>query len=991
MALLPAKASHLQPHLEANVGIKRLLLFAGLALLFAAPNASAQRRITGHIVATTGEPIGSAHVQAQGTTFTALSNEDGSFEMRVPDGSQVLQVRRLGYKRADYVLNATATDVKIEMTKDVLELERMVVTGTTTSISSVNSANAITTVSGDEVNNMPAPTIENALQGRIPGAVITTNSGAPGGGAQVQLRGVTSINGSSTPLYVVDGVLVSNASVETGLNSITNAGGGIASSQDQMANRIADIDPEEIESIEVLKGASAGAIYGSKASNGVIIITTKRGTSGKPKVAMTAQYGQASISHELGLRCFTSAASALNWWQTVMGGTTLPYAWNPTCNNFENQMYSGNGPSYQTDLNVTGGTPQTSYYLGGGFKRDNAIQLGSYFQRQSITANLNQLIGDHLTVRFNNNFVHTLNDRGISGNDNSPVVSPGDIFSTTPTWIPLASKPYISNPFVSDNANPWQDAAQITNPEEVFRYIGSINATLSAYSSQRQSLDFTFIGGIDALSDNSRLYAPPGNYVEVASGQPGLVVTNKTNIANANLNLSGQHKFTSELFTATTSFGMRQEHRTSDQLLNQGKLLPPGITDVNFGVNQSLSEGQSLIHDFGYYLQEEVLIKERLLLTAAISNERSSVNGNDTKFYSYPKFAASYRLPVLPSFINEFKLRAAWGEAGNQPPYGYKYTSLPIAPYSGELGATPSTVAGNPNIIPETSTEIEGGLDVQMFHSRAALSVTVFQKNITNLILAAGLAPSTGFTTEYVNGGSMRNTGVEYSLDVTAIQRGTFSWVSRTTFANVASQVTSLSVPCFNGGAYFSVSFGASYICKGLSATTVEAFNGTTSTGAANTQFWDSAPKFTVGLSNEFKYGPFRLYALIDWRQGGYAVDLTGLYYDPTQLLADTAKSNARLGAFEKGFASYLEPAGFVKFRELTLSYALPKALVKSWGNSAENIRLQVSGRNLWTWSKYGGYDPEVSNFSNQNIGRFQDVTPYPPSRTVFFSILANF
>jgi TonB-dependent SusC/RagA subfamily outer membrane receptor len=459
MALLPAKASHLQPHLEANVGIKRLLLFAGLALLFAAPNASAQRRITGHIVATTGEPIGSAHVQAQGTTFTALSNEDGSFEMRVPDGSQVLQVRRLGYKRADYVLNATATDVKIEMTKDVLELERMVVTGTTTSISSVNSANAITTVSGDEVNNMPAPTIENALQGRIPGAVITTNSGAPGGGAQVQLRGVTSINGSSTPLYVVDGVLVSNASVETGLNSITNAGGGIASSQDQMANRIADIDPEEIESIEVLKGASAGAIYGSKASNGVIIITTKRGTSGKPKVAMTAQYGQASISHELGLRCFTSAASALNWWQTVMGGTTLPYAWNPTCNNFENQMYSGNGPSYQTDLNVTGGTPQTSYYLGGGFKRDNAIQLGSYFQRQSITANLNQLIGDHLTVRFNNNFVHTLNDRGISGNDNSPVVSPGDIFSTTPTWIPLASKPYISNPFVSDNANPWQDAA----------------------------------------------------------------------------------------------------------------------------------------------------------------------------------------------------------------------------------------------------------------------------------------------------------------------------------------------------------------------------------------------------------------------------------------------------------------------------------------------------------------------------------------------------
>ena len=374
-------------------------------------------------------------------------------------------------------------------------------------------------------------------------------------------------------------------------------------------------------------------------------------------------------------------------------------------------MYSGNGPSYQTDLNITGGTPQTSYFLGGSFKRDAGIQLGTYFQRQAITANINQVLGDHLTIRFNNNFVHSLNDRGISGNDNSPVVSPGDIFSTTPTWIPLAAKPWITNPFVSDSANPWQNASQITNPEEVFRYIGSINTTLSAYASQRQTLDFTFIGGVDSYLDNSRLYAPPGNYVEQASGQPGLVVVNKTSVANANLNLSGQHKYITKLFTASTSFGLRQESRGFDQVLNQGKLFPPGITDVQYGVNQALSESQSLIHDFGYYLQEEVLLKDRLLLTAAINEERSSVNGDANKFYAYPKFSVSYRLPVLPSWVNEFKLRAAWGEAGNQPPYGYKYTSLPIGAYSGQLGAVPSTVAGNPNITPETSTETEGGFD----------------------------------------------------------------------------------------------------------------------------------------------------------------------------------------------------------------------------------------------------------------------------------------
>jgi TonB-dependent starch-binding outer membrane protein SusC len=974
------------------VGVKRLLLFAGLAGLLVAPSAHAQRRITGHVVATTGEPVSLARIQVQGTTFSAVSSDDGSFTMRAPDGAQVLQVRRIGFKRNDFVLSATATDVKIEMTKDVLQLEQMVITGTTTSISSVNSANAITTVASAQVNEVPAPTIENAMQGLIAGAVISTNSGAPGGGAQIQLRGTTSINGSSTPLYVVDGVLISNASIATGLNSITNAGGGINSSQDQMANRIADLAPEDIETIEVLKGASAGAIYGSVASNGVIVITTKRGNNGKPKVSMTASYGGFSISHELGLRCFKSAAEALGWWQNVMGGSTLPIAWTPTCNNFESQMYSGNGPSYQTDLNVTGGSPQTSYFIGGSFKRDAGIQLGTYFQRQAITANLNQVIGDHLTVRFNNNFIHSLNDRGISGNDNSPVVSPGDIFSTTPTWVPLAAKPWIANPFVTDFANPWQDAALITNPEEVFRYIGSVNATLSAYASQRQSLDFTFIGGIDSYMDNSRLYAPPNTYVEVASGQPGLLVVNKTSVANANLNLSGQHKYTTKEFTASTSFGLRQQSRGFDQVLNQGKLLPPGITDVNFGVNQSLSEQQSLIHDFGYYVQEEVLLNERLLLTAAINEERSSVNGQDNKFYSYPKFSASYRLPVLPSWVNEFKVRAAWGEAGNQPPYGYKFTSLPIGTYSGNLGAVPSTTAGNPNITPETSTETEGGFDIQMFHSRTALSVTVFRKNITNLVLAAALAPSTGFTTEYVNGGSMQNTGVEYSLDLTPIQRGDFSWVMHTAFSNVASQVTALSVPCFNAGAYFSVSFGAAYICKGYSATTVQAYNGKTASGARNAQVWDSAPKYTVGWSNEFKYGSFRAFALIDWRQGGYAVNLTGLYFDPTELLADTLGSIKRLTAFGNGFAAYLQPAGFVKFRELTVSYLLPRSLVQGWGlSSANNVRLSLSGRNLWVWTKYGGYDPEVSNFSNQNVGRFQDVTPYPPSRSIFFSILANF
>ncbi len=412
----------------------RFLLLASALMTLSAHDAWAQRRVTGHVVGPAGEPIGSAQVRVAGTTISTVTAGDGSFDVTVPDGAQNFITRRLGYRVITVPVGATATEVTIRMERDVLELEQMVVTGVATTVSSQNAANAVAVVSGSDINTVPAQTIESDLQGKIPGAVITSNSGAPGGGTQVQLRGATSINANSSPLYVVDGVVVSNIAIGTGLNSITNAGGGITTSQDQAVNRIADLDPSMIESVEVLKGASAGAIYGSAGSNGVIVITTKRGQAGAPRVSATQRVGQYSISHELDFRCFTSAAEANSWWSNVVGGSGAPpVPWQPVCNNFESQFYGGNPASYETDLSVNGGSGATTYYIGGVASRDNAIQMNTYYQKQSIAANIGQVISDHLNVRVNNQFIHTLTDRGISGNDNSPIVSPGDVFSATPT------------------------------------------------------------------------------------------------------------------------------------------------------------------------------------------------------------------------------------------------------------------------------------------------------------------------------------------------------------------------------------------------------------------------------------------------------------------------------------------------------------------------------------------------------------------------------
>src|SRR5262245_45470275 len=218
-------------------------------LTLAGSSASAQRRLSGVVSAAGGGPLGSASVSVQGTTTGTYTSDDGRYVLTVKDGPTTLVVRRIGYRRQIIPVTANQSEVNVALERDVLELEHVVVTGTATSVSSVNAANAVATVTSDQLLKAPTPTLENALQGKIPGAVITTNSGAPGGGSQVQLRGATSINANASPLYVVDGVLVSNMQIANGLNSVTNAGGGINSSQDQMVNRIADLNPADIETI----------------------------------------------------------------------------------------------------------------------------------------------------------------------------------------------------------------------------------------------------------------------------------------------------------------------------------------------------------------------------------------------------------------------------------------------------------------------------------------------------------------------------------------------------------------------------------------------------------------------------------------------------------------------------------------------------------------------------------------------------------------------
>src|SRR3954469_18965344 len=435
------------------------------------------RQISGRVInAQTQQGLGEATVAVTGTGIVAQTNNDGNFVVNAPDGDQKLVVRAIGYKRQEVSAPSSQNSVNVSLEPDVFKLEEIIITGQATGQERQNLPNAVATVSAEELNRAPAPTIESALQGKVPGAYIQANSGAPGGGYQVTLRGVSTINASTDPLFVVDGIVVSNAAIPNGQNAVSCAQcGGNPRNQDNAVNRIADLNPEDIEKIEVLKGGSAAAIYGSKATNGVVFITTKRGQVGKPQFNMTQRFGITERANELGSRTFPTLGDALAVFTDTALVTSL-YQQGRTFD-FEKEIFGHKPLSYETDANVSGGTENTKYYVSALVKDDGGIATNTGYKKQSLRSNIDQELGGGFQLAVNLTGVHSLSSRGLTNNDNSGT-SPFLVFPFTPSFVdllPTAGKSTDSmlpsdfpvNPF--ERSNPLQTFQFLKNEEDVWR------------------------------------------------------------------------------------------------------------------------------------------------------------------------------------------------------------------------------------------------------------------------------------------------------------------------------------------------------------------------------------------------------------------------------------------------------------------------------------------------------------------------------------------
>lgn len=967
--------------------MKNLRQLLATTLFFVSYSICAQQ-VTGIVLDENDNPIPGATVIVEGSDNGTSTDFDGNFSIDASSDDNLV-ISYVGY--ATQILEVNGTQLSISLLPATTQLDEIVITGLGSSVKRSNLANAVATVSTEElVGKTNQSTIDGALYGKVTGVNITASSGAPGGGFALRLRGISSINGNNQPLFIVDGVYLNNSEIPSGLRFASGANRG---NEENAPNRIADLDPNDIENIEILKGASAAAIYGTRANAGVVIITTKKGKAGKTEISLNQSVGFNTIIKKLGMRPWTASSVASTFGdaevalynQAISSGGLIDY---------EDLIYGEQGIISDTKISASGGTEKTNFYVGASYRDEAGIIKYTGFDRFSLRANIGHKISDTFDLSVNTNFIQSGSQRSFTGNENEGGLSYGYTLAFTRPWVnlnPDANGNYPNNPNYAGNPIFVRD--QAVNDDVNNRLIQSAKLTTNLFQNETNSLKMIWNGGIDFLANETYVYVPETHQAQ-NGGDNGFIGVGKNNFKN--YNLLGIAVLNSEAMNGdlnlTTQGGVSYLVRDADIVFNQATQLIPNQTTLGQGSAQAISQTESMIKEFGYFAQVEGNYKNQLVGTLGYRIDKSTLNGDPNKFYGFPKASLAVNLQNFDGWssenIDQLKLRAAYGETGSSASFGSIFTSLNQVAIGGNGGSSISRLRGDAAIEPETSQELEAGIDLRFF-GKIGMELSYYNRNVKDLILSRSLPTSSGFGSETTNLADLKNYGIELGLNINAYDNESFSWNSGIQFWFNRSEITRLDVPAFpQPGAGFGLGLGTFYIQEGQPVTQLAG-----NVNGQPTQIGDVEPDFQMSFNNQFTIGKnLDIRFLIHWKEGGENINLSKLLTDLGGVTPDldTPEGQTRAGL---GFVPerFIEPAAYMRLREAAIYYTLPENTFSWLSNSISSARIGLTGRNLLTITDYSSYDPETSVNGGAGLSSGIEVTPFPSAKQYMFNLNVKF
>lgn len=1016
--------------------MKRLhwLLAAFFAIAVIPSDGVAQERgtITGQVLdQSSGQPLQGVQVSLRETNVSVATNAQGRFAIpAVTAGTHHVVFRQIGYRELTQevvVVGGSSAVVNVRLEQDILRLDELVVVGYGTERRR-NVAGAIASIRPEGVEELPTPSIDNVLQGRISGVQVTQNSGTPGAAMTVRVRGSSSISAGNQPLYVLDGVPMTQGDY----SGLSGFGG-------QGIDALSDLNPSEIESIEVLKDASAAAIYGARASNGVVLITTKRGRTGDAEINISGYYGiqkdwkrveflntdqYFEVYNETRLNEFGEE----NYFGYTDDGVANVVEVEPgTYTNWIDEVLR-TAPVQNLSASIRGGTDRVRYFVSGTAFDQQGIVKAFGYNRLSGRVNLDYQPTERLTFGTNVALTRGITDRARGDNTvfgpfaNANAIPP---YQTVYNEDGTYTNTRYANPVGLNNENEAR--------ERSLRVLANTFATfeVTPWLSVRGSV------GLDQFNLNSRMYDSPIVGVAVGSGGEGTAssrdVTKMTYEGTANFN-----RDFSMLHSVSGVIGTSYEHNTNQRHAVWGTQFPTEhfryLTSAATitGGTSSLAEW-SLMSFFGRLTYN---YGDRYTAAFNIRADGSSRFGSNNRYGIFPSASFLWRLSEESFMQNQnvfsdLGLRLSYGRTGNQEGLGnfasrglwsggYNYDDAP--------GTGPSQLA-NPELRWEKTDQFNVGVDFSVLNDRLAFNVDYYIKKTTDLLINRPVPSTTGYTTIYDNVGAMENRGVELSTRAQILTgaNGGLSWTAEFNIATNKNEVTELynGDPIRSGFASWAregqpVGVFWGYVTDGLfrSQEEVEAHafqNAGTAPGDIRFKDLDDNgvinaadqavignpwPDFTGGLTNTLSYRGFDLTAFLQFSYGNDIFNANRIYWDAYGSYWDNNTTRALdrwtpdnpdatepratwydLNGNTRISDRFIEDGSYLRLKNVVLGYTVPRATANRFG--FRSLRVYVQGQNLLTFTNYSGYDPEVNYAGNTSIVRGTDFYTLPQARAL--------